>query len=247
MNQTQTVGRALDILFVLAESGKTLTVGEIAERVPLPESTAYRLVKTLELNGVIERREKGQISLGMRIMDLARSLHQQIDQNLLTISRPIMDSLTERLNETSLLVVRRGDVGVTVQFAEGNRLIGYLTKNGKIHQLDRGASGKSILAFENSKFINGIMKEADETFREELEHELEKIRHQGYAQTVGEVDSDTLAVAAPIFDESNSVIASLSILGPKERFPEDILNKTIDEVVKSANEITKKVKKNQIY
>nr|WP_255726801.1 IclR family transcriptional regulator C-terminal domain-containing protein [Sporosarcina sp. ACRSM] len=157
-----------------------------------------------------------------------------------------MDSLTERLNETSLLVVRRGDVGVTVQFAEGNRLIGYLTKNGKIHQLDRGASGKSILAFENTKFINGIIKEADETFREELVQELKKIRHQGYAQTVGEVDSDTLAVAAPIFDENDSVIASLSILGPKERFPEEILSKTIEEVVKSANEITKKVKKNQL-
>ena len=119
MDQTQTVGRALDILFVLAEAETTLTVSEISEKVPLPESTAYRLIKTLELNGVVERKSRGQISLGMRIMDLARSLHQQIDRDLLTIARPIMQELTEKLNETSLLVVRRGTIGITVQHIEG--------------------------------------------------------------------------------------------------------------------------------
>lgn len=245
MDQTQTVGRALDILFVLAEAEKTMTVSEIAEKVPLPESTTYRLIKTLELNGVVERKSRGQISLGMRIMDLARSLHQQIDRDLLTIARPIMEELTEKLNETSLLVVRRGTIGITVQYVEGKRLIGLVTKNGNTHPLHRGASGKAILAFENGKTINKILATEKEEEPDKLYIELEEIRKTNFIKTVGEVDSDTLAVAAPIFDEFNRVIASISIVGPKDRFSEDATKMTIVEVMKASEEITEKIYENQ--
>src|SRR5690606_19846761 len=59
-NGTQTLARALDILFALAEAESTLSVSEIAERVSIPESTTYRLLQTLEQNGVVERRAKGR-------------------------------------------------------------------------------------------------------------------------------------------------------------------------------------------
>ncbi len=63
MNGTQTLGRAIDILFVLAESGTTLTVSEIAEKVGIPDSTAYRFIQTLIKNGFVERKGRGQIGL----------------------------------------------------------------------------------------------------------------------------------------------------------------------------------------
>ena len=48
-------------------------------------------------------------------------------------------------------------------------------------------------------------------------------------------------MAAPIFDEYNRVIASLSIVGPKDRFSEEVTQTTIDEVMKAAKEITSKI------
>ena len=94
-NSTQTLKRGLDILFVLAEAGTTLSVSEIAEKVNIPESTAYRLLQTLEKLGVVERREKGRIGLGMKILYLANSLAKQIDLRLNEIAKPIMKKLTE--------------------------------------------------------------------------------------------------------------------------------------------------------
>ena len=47
----------------------------------------------------------------MRILDLARSLQQQMDRELITIARPIMEELTERVNETSILCVRSAAQG----------------------------------------------------------------------------------------------------------------------------------------
>lgn len=246
MSQTQTVGRALDILFVLAEAGKPLTVSEIAQRVPLPESTAYRLVKTLELNGVVERKSKGQISLGMKIVELAKSLHRQLDQNLLSLSRPVMEKLTETFNETSLLVVRRGDIGVTVQYVEGNRLIGLVVKNGNIHPLHKGASGKAILAFEQSKVIEKILASLDKDMAAKVYEELREIRQDGHVVTVGEVDPDTFAAAAPIFDSEGDVIASLALVGPQIRFNEPVVLSAIEHVKESANLISRRMKQYKI-
>ena len=42
---SQTLKRAIDILFVLGDADRTLNVSEIAEHVKIPESTAYRLKK----------------------------------------------------------------------------------------------------------------------------------------------------------------------------------------------------------
>lgn len=241
MNQTQTIERALDILFVLAEAETTLSVSEIAEKVPLPESTAYRLIKTLEVNGVVERKGKGKISLGMRLLDLARSLHTQIDRDLLTIARPVMEKITQSLNETSLLVVRRGEIGISMQHVEGSRLIGFVSENGKTHSLHEGASGKSILAFETEKFIDKTLSNIDGIDREKVRKELAIIHEAGYAMTIGEVDSDTLAVAAPIMGEHNRVIASLSIIGPRERFDEETLSRSIEEVLEATKEISRTI------
>ena len=71
--------------------------------------------------------------------------------------------------------------------------------------------------------------------------EFEEIRKTNFIKTVGEVDSDTLAVAAPIFDEYNRVIASLSIVGPKDRFSKEVTQMTIAEVMKASKEITSKI------
>ena len=73
MSQIKTLNRALDILFILTESDGPLTVTEIAEKTEVPESTTYRLIQALEQKGVIHR-HLGQISLGMRILDMAKTI-----------------------------------------------------------------------------------------------------------------------------------------------------------------------------
>lgn len=106
MNGIQTLSRALDILFALSEVSGTLTVSEIAQKVSIPESTTYRFLQTLEQNGIVERRGKNQIGLGLRILDLARSLNMQFQRDLLPLALPIMEELTEAVQETSVLFVR---------------------------------------------------------------------------------------------------------------------------------------------
>lgn len=237
MSQIKTLNRALDILFILTEADGALTVTEIAEKTEVPESTTYRLIQALEQKGVVHR-HSGQISLGMRILDMAKTIYEQIDQDLLTHAQPIMEKLTNKIDETSILVVRRGNIGVTVHHVDGSHLIGFVVRNGRTHPLHLGASGKAILAYETKKYINRFIIENDPKHHEKLLEDLAQIRKDGYVKTTGEVDPDIVGISAPVFDRINRIVASISIVGPKDRFNESYTEKTISAVIESAKKLT---------
>ncbi|MFF2483195.1 IclR family transcriptional regulator [Paenibacillus sp. NPDC058071] len=245
MNGTQTLGRAIDILFVLAESGATLTVSEIAEKVGIPDSTAYRFIQTLIKNGFVERKGRGQIGLGLRIFDLARSLSQQIEKELLTIARPIMEDLTALTNETTVLFVRSGSKAICIENVTSKRLVRLSIENGRILPLNSGASGKALLAFESEKVIEEMYKQFAEdgggASRSALVKELRNIRDDGYCFTLGEVDTDVFAIAAPIFDPQQRIVASLSAAGPVHRLNRDELEDLIGYVKSAASQISGKL------
>jgi DNA-binding IclR family transcriptional regulator len=242
LSGTQTLGRAIDILFVLAESRSTLTVSEIAEKVSIPESTAYRFIQTLIKNGFVERKGRGRIGLGLRIFDLARSLSQQIERELLTIARPVMEELTNRTNETTVLFVRAGSKAVCIENVTSRRLIRMSIENGRVLPLYSGASGKALLAFESEKTIEEVSKMFPaETNKQTLLAQLEQIRKDGYCITLGEVDTDAFAVAAPILDTQQRVVASLSVAGPIHRLNDDVVSSTIQYVKEAASQISQKL------
>ncbi|MFF2886958.1 IclR family transcriptional regulator [Paenibacillus sp. NPDC057967] len=243
MNGTQTLGRAIDILFVLAESGSTLTVSEIAEKVGIPDSTAYRFIQTLIKNGFVERKGRGQIGLGLRIFDLARSLSQQIEKDLLTIARPIMEELTFATGETTVLFVRSGSKAICIENVTSKRLIRLSIENGRVLPLNLGASGKTLLAYESDKIIEEMCKlfSEGEQGAEALYQELDTIRQQGYSFTLGEYDSDAFAVAAPILDPQQRIVASLSAAGPIHRLNKDEIPAVIEQVRDAASQISCKL------
>ncbi|MEH7342359.1 IclR family transcriptional regulator [Bacillus sp. JJ1532] len=242
VNKNQTIERALDIIFSLAEVESNLTVSEIAEKVAIPESTAYRLIKTLENYGMVERKSVGQIRLGVRILDLARSLQQQMDRELITIARPIMEMLTENVNETSLLCVRSATEVICVQSIETRQILRLSVEVGKILPLYRGASGKAILAFEKKQTISQLVQTiSDENVRQNIQSEIEEIRSQGYCLTFAEVDTNIFGLAVPIYDKDKRVIASLTVAGPTDRWTKENSELFVNTVVSSAEEISRQL------
>ncbi|NUU59072.1 IclR family transcriptional regulator [Paenibacillus agri] len=242
MNGTQTLERAIDILFVLADSGTTLTVSEIAEKVGIPESTAYRFIQSLIKSGFVERKGRSKIGLGLRIFDLARGLSQQIEKELLVIARPIMEELTALTNETTVLFVRSGSKAICLEHVTSPRLIRMSIENGRVLPLNSGASGKTLLAYENDKIIEDMCKlfEANST-KSTLLQELHNIKDAGYCFTLGEVDTDAFAIAAPVLDPQQRIVASLSAAGPIHRLGEDEIPLFIGYVKEAASRISCKL------
>jgi DNA-binding IclR family transcriptional regulator len=238
MNRTQTLSRALDILFALSDANGTLTVSEIAEKVSIAESTTYRFLQTLERNGIVERKGKSQIGLGMRILDLARSLNQQNYRDLLSLALPIMNELTESTQETSVLFIRSGVSASCIQHVRSKGLLQFAIENGRSLPLHSGASGKVILAYESAKVTELVLRSLPENVdRQALLLELQHIRGHGVCLTKGEVDPDIYAVAAPILDHQQTVVASLSIAGPSFRYD----SRFKDKVIAAAEQLSTKL------
>ncbi len=71
-----------------------------------------------------------------------------------------------------------------------------------------------------------------------LTDRLAHIRRDGFSVTRGEVDHDVLGVAAPIRDDTGTVVAALSVAALASRVPADREADVVEAVVTSAGAIT---------
>ena len=76
------------------------------------------------------------------------------------------------------------------------------------------------------------------TKRGELRKELERVREQGYAVAVGELEIGLTAVAAPIHNAHGDAIASMSVSGPTFRLDDARLPEVIGLLVEAATEVS---------
>jgi DNA-binding IclR family transcriptional regulator len=75
------------------------------------------------------------------------------------------------------------------------------------------------------------------TKKADLRAELERVREEGYAVAVDELEVGLAAVAAPIRNAAGDVIASISVSGPTYRFSER-LDELASQVRDSALEVS---------
>ena len=76
------------------------------------------------------------------------------------------------------------------------------------------------------------------TKRSALRKELERVREQGYAVAVDELEVGLTAVAAPIHNAHGDVIASMSVSGPTFRLDEARLPEVIRLLTGAAAEVS---------
>ncbi|MGO3255367.1 MAG: IclR family transcriptional regulator [Glutamicibacter ardleyensis] len=138
---SQTLGRGLKALTLIGESSSPLTVAELAEKLGIHRSMAYRLVKTFEQYGFVERTPSGDLELGARLGALARN----VSKSLQAAATPHLATLSDELQMTALLVVFDGEAAVTLSTAEPRHADATVAQRpGTRHPIDNGAPGRVI-------------------------------------------------------------------------------------------------------
>jgi len=240
----KTLEKCVRILTLFSELNPSLNVADIASRLGLPKSTAYRYISALKVHGLIEGDTKeGDYRLGAKILELARSIS---GRPLQQIALPLMERVSDKTGETVILSSLRKQEGVCLEKVEGHHALRVSHERGATFPLHAGASGKVLLAYLDPKEQDEIIKLAGLTKFSKttitnphlLKDELENIREQGFAKSDGEVIQDTYGIGAPIFSPSGNTIAALSISAPSYRLEEKKRKRTIQLVVTAAKEIT---------
>jgi DNA-binding IclR family transcriptional regulator len=215
---TQTLDRFVDVLAALVDAGGPLSAAELSGRARLPLSSTYRLVQSLERHGFVERRPRGTIALGLRVLELARHVEDRLRPSLLEPALPLMEALAREHGETVLLTAPVGTSSIGLASVDSPQPIRLTYARWRLAPLSRGASGKVLLAHLDDERVERILAAAGpELDVDALRDELRDVRARGYAVSTGELDPGASGVAAPVLDGARRLLAGLTVAGPTER------------------------------
>lgn len=229
MRTLETVERALRMLQLFDHPGQEMTVSAMAAALGMHRSSASRFAATLAERGFLERSATGDaFRLGPEVGRLG--MLSIADRDLVTDAQPVMQQLAERTGETVVLSVLDQGEALDIAQADGSYLVGARKWRGRRAPLRSSSDGKVFLAFGPAS-----SREGDD---EELRAELEQVRHQGWAASLGELEEGLHGVAVPVRDHVGRCIAALSVSGPDYRLPEERLGEVAAVVAQAAAEIS---------
>lgn len=246
--KVQSVDKAVRVLDVLAEAGKPLSLGEIAQRTEIPKSTLHGLISTLrELRLVAQSQADGKYSLGLHLFELGCAVSGGRD--VIALSRPYLQGIAQRVGETTFLATYDGEETIIldaiealnplrIAVATGSRLPLYCTSQGKLFlahhdALQRRLRGRELAAYTPHSIIQ----------HEALQGEYDKILRQGYSVEDGEYRIGLRAVSAPVFGADGTLQYAVGVVGMFRRVQSEEFQTAIRLVTEAAHSITEELQR----
>lgn len=219
-NQAGTVVKALDVLTLLGEHPNGVTAAQMARETSHPFSTCYRLLNTLVGTGYAryDAQDK-RYHLGLRVFQLAHAVAS--NQGFEGSAAPVLQRLTERTRESSVLHVLDGDRALTVLKEDGPQFR-TTTDPGDRAALHTTASGKILLAFSEPAARQQLLRDIELeprtahslTDREELARQVATARERGWTSQSEENDLGMVAIAAPVLTPSGRLLGAVTLAAP---------------------------------
>ena len=217
------LGRYVRIIEAVGAAGDGIRLSEIARAADLQAGTAHRLVSSLKEVGLLETVEGTRLYvLGHRLM---RLLHvAALPSNVVLIARPFMRELVSEFGETVFIARLAGTAVETVALEQPDEDYRSFVHPGREFPMHATATGKSILAFQDSDFVDRILSMPMARFTENtcveaeaLRAQLEEVRRTEFAVCDNEMDLGVLSYACPLKLDGRNVFHALGIVGFGER------------------------------
>ena len=218
--RVQSVARAAELLKALGAHGGPATVFELADRCGLNRSTAWRILATLEDEGLVERDPAtGRYGVGYALVALGAGAGHE---PLVRRARAPLRALAEACAETASLAVPRRLQLVYVDQVEAPHVMA-ANWLGRPTPLHATSTGKALLAWLDDDEFGAALPGRLERFtattittRAVLRAELADVRARGYAVSRGELEPALWGVSAPVLDGGRA-IAVVSVWGTETR------------------------------
>lgn len=189
------IARAAAILRTLEDQPAGLSLGAIAKKSGLPRSTVQRMVDALAHEELLEVHGRGGVCLGPALMRLASHSHVDITQK----ARPYLEALSQATGETAVLIGASGTELLILHSVVSPNALRVAPVAGNFLSIYATAGGKILLAAMPEKTVLGLLGPALAQLTpktptlEQLQVQLEQIRHTGFAF---DFDEHTLGVGA---------------------------------------------------
>jgi len=195
------IEKCLQILSIFSIDRAQYSLKEISESLGFNLSTTYRILTMLENYGYVVRLRDKQYTIGTQALYLSAIYTHS---NHLDQIRPIVDSIRDISGETASFFVEEDSRRICLYRAHSRDEIRHNIEQGTRLELNRGASGRIILAYgKRRRDKSGFYKD---------------IRDKGVFQSVDENNSSLFAIAVPVLSSSSKFVGALVVSGPVNRF-----------------------------
>lgn len=191
----QTLSRGIAVLEALTAAGTPLGSSEVAQRIGVHRTIAYRLLRTLEAHRLVVETTDGRFTLGIGLVSLASG----VAGDLRAVASPVLAELAETTQATAFLSVADGDDVVTLLQVEPRGPGPRVTYGqGLRRPLTVGSPGIAILA--------GRAAQPDERAA------VTRARRAGYARSESELEPGTVGFSAPVRPGGRPADASVTVV-----------------------------------
>jgi DNA-binding IclR family transcriptional regulator len=200
MPATNTVEKAIDLLFALHRGPSPQGVTELGRRLGLPKSSVHRLLRTLVHRGLVEQDESGRYRAGIGLVALGVGVLER--EPIVEVARDVLAEEARILGETVFLTAPRAGTMVVLDKAEGAGFLRAAPRVGSEVPVHATAVGKLAMAFAPDAFP---LRDGGAAFTARTRvtsadqgREVARARSLGVAENHGEWIEGLSVVAAPI-------------------------------------------------
>jgi DNA-binding IclR family transcriptional regulator len=242
----RSVQLALDVLEAVAFSGEEVGVTQLGEHLNLTKGSVHRhLVTLVERGYLVQNPLTSRYALGPKSRLLAR---RAPEADLVQLAEGPMRGLRDRLGQSVVLsaVTPRG--ALVLHTIPGTSAIEIGVRPGSNLSFHASAQGKILLAFALRPQQQRVLSRPLQSFTSHtlvdpklLEEELTRVVKLGFAAAPEEAMLGINALAAPIFDDKDSCVAALALVGSIQFLPADPDPDSISALKSAAEQISRKL------
>ena len=218
-SRIKSVALTIRILNAIAEAGGPIGVSDLARRLGEAKARIHRHLLTLRDAGLLSQGDRDdRYRLGWALFELGQAAAGQAD--IAAIAEPAMRQLRDASRLTTILSQRTGDEMIVTHSFDSESMIAVTVRKGMRVPAHRSALGRTMLAFATEEDQKRILAKplpgitpGSKVEPAAVRGRLPEIRKNLFETSRAETQFGVDAIAAPILDSDDKLVAVVSILG----------------------------------
>ena len=224
---TQSFSRSIDVLQIISDQERPIIFTDILKKSDLTRPTLYRILSSLEEEGLIHKTNSKHYKLGSRLISLAHNALAQFD--IRRIAYSALNKLRDETGETVHLAIRSKDMMVYVDKFESKEIVRMTSMVGTLIPFYSSSVGKAYLSGIDENELNEILKNLgllpqtsqNKANLDKIYKDIELTNKNGYSFDNEENENGIICFGAIIKDVTSYPVASVSVSIPTFRLKKD--------------------------
>jgi DNA-binding IclR family transcriptional regulator len=244
-SSNQSTQLAFLIMETMAEVGEPVALSDLARRLNIPKPRTFRFLRTLlSLGYVLQDPASERYRLSLKLFHLGQAIADRTE--LLTEARPLMVKLRDKVGLTTTISVIEARNTRVIDIVRVASPVEIVTRPGSALSFHASAQGKLALAF-GAPDLWAVVSDGPlqawtpktVTNLGRLRELVDRARKQRWADAPEEYLTGVSALSAPIFDLTNTMLATVTLAGPVADIGVPPKPHLIEAVTATAEEISR--------